>query len=527
MNKLIKELKTVQNQTFTENGAGAFKSTLNACLDAFGTLGAVREWSEDEVINCFKKAFHEDRETALRLLFYVRDVRGGLGERKTFRVLLTWLANEYPDIVEKEIWAGNILEYGRGDDLLCLLDTPIRKMVIDYIDAILAEDSRDARKGKPTSMLAKWLPSENASSPITKRYARIIRKGIDLTPKEYRQILSAIRKNLKIVETYMSANKWEDIDYEKVPAKAGMNYARAFYRHDEAGYEKYLDKVAEGEASINAKTLFPYEIVKKVMETNSTLDKKVANFLWESLPNYLEGKDETGICVVDTSGSMQGEPIQVAISLGLYHADKCRGPFHNHFITFSAYPYLQEVKGTTLAEKVDNMHNADWGCNTNLEAVFDLILETAKNADCSQADMPTKLYIISDMQFDEARDEHDYSWSPWNLQKNHNSPFMEIMKHKYTEAGYIMPTIVYWNVRSSHAGMFQDTFEGENCCFVSGNSPTLFKAVMEGTTYEEVTVVAEDGSEVIMTEQTVDPMEVMYKALYNPRYDRVVAFLQP
>ena len=200
MNKLIKELKTVQNQTFTENGAGAFKSTLNACLDAFGTLGAVREWSEDEIINCFKKAFYENRETALRLLFYVRDVRGGLGERKTFRVLLTWLANEYPDIVEKEIWADNILEYGRGDDLLCLLDTPIRKTVIDYIDAILAEDSRDAGKGKSTSMLAKWLPSENASSPITRRYARIIRKGINLTPKSIVRLFLLSEKILKLLK---------------------------------------------------------------------------------------------------------------------------------------------------------------------------------------------------------------------------------------------------------------------------------------------------------------------------------------
>ena len=326
----------------------------------------------------------------------------------------------------------------------------------------------------------------------------------------------------------MSAKQWTEIDYEKVPAKAALAYAEAFNRHDEDRYIAYLTKVAMGEAKVNAASLYPVDVVHKALALGYRAQKKdivLTDAMWKSLPNYLEGKDETGICVVDVSGSMSGTPMEVALSLGMYCADKCHGPFQNHFITFSAVPELQEVKGANIVEKLRNMTGANWDMNTNLEAVFDLILDTAKRAHCSQDEIPNKLYIISDMQFDEARGAREqYGWY-----RNRSTPcrtFMQAMRMKYAAAGYTMPTIVYWNVRASKCGMFQTTFEGENCCMVSGYSASLFKSIIEGTTYEVeevVTVNKETGMrEVIQTlKATVDPMTVMLTTINNERYDRV------
>ena len=259
--------------------------------------------------------------------------------------------------------------------------------------------------------------------------------------------------------------------------------------------------VANDKAKVNAGALFPVDIVHKVFErrTIPQKDRILYGAMWKALPNYCADKDETGICVVDTSGSMGGQPIEVAISLGMYCADKCRGPFKNHFITFSNRPELQEVYGADIVEKVHNLERAGWDMNTNLEAVFDLILTTAKAHRLSKKDMPKKLYIISDMQFDEANSE-----GGWASPRRPRSTFMEAMNKKYQRAGYEMPVIVYWNVRASKCGMFQQTFEGRQCCMVSGYSPSLFKSIIEGTTYEEYETKDEHGKTVKAVREKVD-----------------------
>ena len=228
------------------------------------------------------------------------------------------------------------------------------------------------------------------------------------------------------------------------------------------------------------------------------------DLIWKALPNYFEGKEETGLFVVDTSGSMYGTPIEVAASLGIYCADKAKGPFHNHFITFSAYPKLQELIGETIDEKYLNLCGADWGANTNLEAVFDLILNTAIKNKMDPADLPSKLYIISDMQFDMATRMKEDSAE--------TSVFMDTIRNRFEKAGYKMPAIVYWNVRQSNCGMFQAKAGDVDCAIVSGYSPSLFKAVIEGTTWKE-----EGGT----VKQEIDPITVMETALLNERYDRV------
>ena len=242
----------------------------------------------------------------------------------------------------------------------------------------------------------------------------------------------------------------------------------------------------------------------------------IADAQWKALPNYFGDSIETGICVVDTSGSMWGDPLEVAVSLGLYCADKCRGPFKNHFITFSSCPSLQEIRGATFVEKVNNMKYSKWGMNTDIEKVFDLILMTAKNSRCKPEDMPKKLYIISDMQFDEARTNYDY----YSHKPAYKAPFMQQMKQKFKDAGYEMPALIYWNVRASHCAMFHDTFEGEDCCFVSGYSPVLFKNILEGTEYVEVTKT--DGTKEV--KQKIDPMNVMMTTLNSERYAPIMAY---
>ena len=524
-NNFLTALKRSDSFTTTENGATALSSTGHAVLDAFGSLAAMKDSPENTILRTWQLAFNENQELAMRLLFYIRDIRGGQGMRRVFRVIVKNMAYSHGDLILKNL--ENFLFFGRGDDVLCLLDTPIRDNVIRWIDHVISSDMDAIKDNGYPSLLAKWLPSENTSSAESRRYARIISNGLGISPRKYRKLLSTLRAKIGVVETLMSQNRWEEIEFEKLPSRAAMIYSDAFMRHVEEKYVDYFKRLATGDAKVNAGALFPVDIIHKVAEkvpyfcrNNISLkDKYLLTAMWNALPNYLEGTEETGLCVVDTSGSMCGTPLDVAISLGLYCADKAKGPFHNHFITFSANPKLQEVVGDTIDEKYANLCHADWGQNTNLEAVFNLILNTAIANHVSQEDMPTKLYIISDMQFDDAR----CSGSRFSYNYFKPNTFMETMKYKYAKAGYTMPAIVYWNVRASKCGMFQETFDGENCAMVSGYSPSLFEAVIKGTKWEEEVIVDKvTGENKVITKQTIDPLEVMNKTLMNERYNRVL-----
>lgn len=518
MNSFLNALKTENNYTKTENGATAYKSTMNACLDAFGSLGAMRFSSDEEIIRVFSKAFAEDRALATKMLFYMRDIRGGQGARKVFRVIVKWLAETAPEYVINNL--NNFLEYGRGDDVVCLLDTSVKNDVVTWAFQHLKKDWISYKEGAPCSLLAKWMPSENTSSQETRKAARIFIEGFGWKAKEYRKVLTTLRKYLKIVEQKMSAREWTKIEYGAVPAKAAINYADAFIKHDENGYIKYLKDVANGDAKVNAASLFPVDIVHQAMDKGyraSLKDRILLDAMWNALPDYCAEHEETGICVVDVSGSMMGLPMEVAISLGMYCADKCRGPFKGHFITFSAEPELQSIAGENIVDKISNMSRAHWSMNTDFEKVFDLLLTTAKKNHTPAEDMPKKLYVISDMQFDQAREGYD----GWYGRRTSARPFMQTMRKKYEAAGYEMPIIVYWNVRQSDCGMFQQTFEGEQCCMVSGYSASLFKSIIEGTTYEEVIKINSKGEKVTTLKEVVDPMTVMLTTLNGERYSQV------
>ena len=490
------------NFTETENGAVALKSTKSGLLDAFGKLGAMRTNEEAEIIKTFNLAFAEDKELAMKLLFYIRDIRGGQGERRVFRVIMNYLAKNKPEVVIKNL--DNFAFYGRYDDLLCLLDTPVERNVLGYINDTLKSDLKSVKQGGAPSLMAKWLPSVNGVKNTRKVALKIV-SGLNMSEREYRKTLSKLRKALDIVETKLCEKRYEDIDLSKLPSKAQMLYRELFMRKAQERYLAYLKELMTGKAKINAGTLIPVDIVSKIMDKNPSLaERYLYEAMWQNLPNYFEGRNETGLCVVDVSGSMYGTPMAVAVSLGLYCADKCNGPFKNRFITFSRNPELVKVQGEGIVDKVRNAQHADWEMNTNFNKVLEIILDTAIKNHCSQEEIPNKLYVISDMQFDEA--------------EGSNTLHRDWAK-KFAEHGYEMPAIVYWNVRTSNCGMFQEDKNGTNVAMVSGYSPVLFKNVIDGTEYVET--VNEKGEKVV--KQQVDLMNVMLTTLQNERYDRVVA----
>lgn len=497
-------LENELNFTETENGAVALKSTKSGLLDAFGTLGAMRTNNEVEIIKTFNLAFAEDKELAMKLLFYIRDIRGGQGERRIFRVIMNYLAKNRPEVVIKNL--DNFAFYGRYDDLLCLLDTPVERDVLGLIKDTLDADVKSVDNGGAPSLMAKWLPSVNGVKNTRKVALKIV-NGLNMSERDYRKTLSKLRKALDIVETKLCEKRYEDIDFSKLPSKAQLLYRELFMKHAEERYVEYLKQLCDGKAKINAGTLLPVDIVSKILNDYnvSLANRYLYDAMWKNLPNWFEGKEETGLCVVDVSGSMFGKPIEVAISLGLYCADKSNGVFKNTFITFSEYPELVKVQGEDIVDKVINVRDSEWGYNTDFNKVLQLILDTAIKNNCSQSDLPNKLYVISDMQFDSANGSGNTLHRDW--------------VKKFAEHGYEMPAIVYWNVRTSNCGMFQEDKNGTNVAMVSGYSPVLFKNVIDGTEYVET--VNEKGEKVV--KQQIDPVTVMLTTLQNERYDRVVA----
>ena len=313
------------------------------------------------------------------------------------------------------------------------------------------------------SLLTKWLPSENASSKKTIEIAKEIRTFLNLTPKEYRKMLSMGRKHLDLVERKMCSNNWDQINYKGVPSKAALNYKDAFEKHDEVRYQQFIADVKSGKTTINAGTLYPYDIVEKcfVGDDSSTLD-----VLWSSLPDYTNGDATNGIVVADVSGSMSGRPMAVSISLAMYISERNNGAFKDYFISFSEAPTLQKVVGNNIREKVRNLQSADWGLSTNLESVFDLILDSAVENSIPVSEMPAKLYIVSDMEFNAAL-------------KHPNLTLFQNIDAAYKAAGYQRPELVFWNVNAKNL-QSPIRFDEKGTCLVSGCSPSILTSLLAG-----------------------------------------------
>lgn len=466
VHNFIQSLKSDPYHTLTENGAITYISSGSYILDLFGWIGALRGRNDIEILDRFYRAWKEDRDLALRIMFYARDVRGGLGERHVFRTILNFLAEVEPDCIRKNI--DLIPFYGRYDDLMVLLETPCEIDVLNYIRDELAKDTAALEKGEPVSLLAKWLPSENASSPQTRYQAGVIMHGIGMHPKQYRKTLSALRSAENIIENYLREKDYS-FNYSDQPSKAMLKYHKAFFRHDEERYSSFLDKVNNGEETLHTGSIMPCDLVKAVLENVdiSPLERKTLDTTWNALEDFTD--ERNALAVIDGSGSMYWDgdplPIHIALSLGLYFAEHNQGMFKNQFITFSMHPQLVEIKGNDFVDRVKYCSEYNECANTDIEAVFDLILQTAVENQLPQSELPEILYIISDMEFDACA-------------KNAEMTNFECAKQKYEASGYKLPSIVFWNVQSRNRQM-PVRKNDRNVALVSGSSSRIFSMVMQ------------------------------------------------
>ena len=455
MNAVRQTLNNEMNVSITENGAVGYRTTGKELLDLNFAVASLRKMTDAEVAKRFMKAFYEDQILAMKWLFYTRDVRGGLGERRLFRVVLAELVKSNPEMVIPVI--NLIPEYGRYDDLWCLLDDKEAANVIYHIvDNQLKQDWENMAAKKPISLIAKWMPSINASSAKTKEYGKKLCKVLKMTEREYRKALSKLRAYLDVVEVKMSDKNWSEIKYEAVPSRANLIYNSAFLRNDEARRREYLGQLEKGETKINASTLFPHDIVHKYMSGgmwSQRLKPKDATIevLWKALPDTVKGCGNT-LVVADGSGSMTSTvdnsshvtALDVANALAIYFAEHSSGQFKDKYITFSERPQFVDFSNCkTLHDKLQTalMHNEV--ANTNIEKVFDLILTSAVNNHMHQEDLPQNILIISDMEFDRCARCGDGRYGSYPNQK-----LFEVIAQKYARAGYKMPKLCFWNVNS-------------------------------------------------------------------------------
>ena len=483
MNNFINELEKETNYTYTENGAITHKSTLNAVYDLFALGGSYRSRSDDDCILLFKKAFEEDETLALKCLFYLRDIRGGQGERRFFRICMNWLAKEYPEAAFRNL--DNIPEYGRWDDLYCVVGTKLENDAFDLFSTQLNKDliSLKENQNEGVSLLAKWLKSENASSIETKQLGNRTREYLGYSHKKYRKILSALRTRINIVEKLMSEGQWDKINFAKIPSKAGLIYRNAF-AHNDLTKERYAEFMSNKNTKVNAAALYPYDIVSKVTDKidwyeNLKLQKTerdALNKYWENQIDYLKGKPCKTMCVVDTSGSMTStygtsiKPIDVAISLGMYCAERIGEPFKNHFISFSSMPQLIKVEGVDFCDKVKRIYLQNLCQDTDLKAVFDMIKDMFISGRVSAEDIPEQLIVISDMEINNG--------SYWRSSTQMKTD-MEMLRTEWQQIGLKLPKLYYWNVSARKNNILDDP-ENPDVSFISGCSPVIFQSVIEG-----------------------------------------------
>ncbi len=509
LDKMKEVLDEDYNVSVTENGAVGYRTTGKEMLDFNFKIASYRSKSDEEIIRDFTKVFLEDKVLAMQFLFFIRDREEGLGERRLFRVILKNLANTEPEYIKPLISV--IAEYGRYDDLLELFDTKLEFDMVSTIAMQLSMDIVNMKEGKPISLLAKWLPSINASNKQKRRLAlRLIdafcEKNKAVGNRAYRKMLSDLRKHIDVVERKMSANEWENIKYESVPSRANLIYNKAFLRHDGERRSEYLEKVSKGEAKINSSKLFPHDIVHKYTAGGSWNIRNKDNTL-EALWNALPKKEIANTLVVaDGSGSMTCSvgntgvtALDVANALAIYFAENNKGEFNNQYITFSMNPQLVSFKGlTTLRDKINKALAYDECANTNIEAVFDLILDTAIKHKLSQEEMPANILIISDMEFDSCARSNGSRYGKIE------SKLFNVIGKRYEDAGYKLPKLVFWNV-NSRTGTIPIKENDLGVALVSGFSTNIAEMVMSSK---------------------LDPFETLLEKLNTDRYKKIKEILE-
>lgn len=466
--------------TTTENGAVAKNTTGNACLDLFGTIGALRNADLPRKFSLFEEAYKEDPLLATKILFYARDIREGLGERQTFRDMLIYLANNHPEAVKENIWL--IPQYGRYDDLYALAVTGLAPEMWEFMKTQFELDIKHMRAGESVSLLAKWIKTPDTSSKVSRQLGIMTAKKLGYSVRDFKRILRELRKYIDVTEVKMTANEWDQISYSAVPSRAMTLYRKAFGRHDAERFGEFINKAVKGEEKINSSTLYPYDLVEKYMGYCYRNYDPVVEAQWKQLPNYVE-PGTNAIVIADTSGSMMGRPIYSAIGLAIYFAERNTGAYHNLFMSFSELSDVHCLKGSSLYEKVWNLNGANWGVTTNLKAAFENVLLIALDNNVPADEMVKSIIVISDMEID------CYGNRKWT--------FYDQMRALYASHGYEIPNIIFWNVASRH-DVFHADASRKGVQLVSGQSATTFKQLVGA---------------IGMT-----PVEMMHKVIDSERY---------
>jgi hypothetical protein len=463
-----------QKDALTENGMVTNSTSLNSCVDMFFMAGAARHWTSDDIKNLFQKALAEDPLTALKLMFWVRDIRGGAGERNFFRVCLTYLEKYYLGYLTKNVKL--VPEYGRWDDIFVLDESIFMPLIKDGLE-------------KQDGLLSKWLPRKG-------NIANSIRKSLGLTPKEYRKMIVGFSNT---IEQKMCAKNFESINYEHVPSVAMNKYRKAFYKNDSNRFVDYISNVKSGISKMCATAIYPYQLYDAFIKANKQVDIDAIEAQWNAMPNLLEGSTERIFPIVDTSGSMtwgDALPSRVAWSLAVYISEKNDSIFKDSFMTFATNPQMIYLKGTT-AERIRSLRYQPWGGSTNLEASFKLLLKSAIENNLKENEMPTTLLIMSDMQFNKAT--------------NVDATALDMIKEEYVKSGYKIPRIVFWNLRAESNNVTASAFD-QNVSLVSGFSPNVLKSIVNGEMVQ---------SEVEKRPVSETPYDVMMKTINSERYSGV------
>ena len=425
------------NYTTTTNGAITNSSSGKECLDLFQRIGNMRHHDRLHILEDFEKAYTEDKELATQVLFWARAARIGSGERKTFHTILSEIGKTSPDFISDNV--KTIAELGYWKDLVPYLHIP-------SVVAVFAQAIRDEDR-----LACKWAP----------RKCAVLRDELGWTNKQYRKWLKV---HSDTVEQTMSEKEWSDINYSSVPGSAMRRYSRAFAKQDSKRFDEWKeDKTTK--ASVSA--TYPHEVL-------ACDDDSLAEKLWNNLPDLLSESDENILPMIDVSGSMFGQPLAVAMSLGMYLSERTKGEFKDLFLTFSENPELVRLQGDSVAERLRNISQADWGMNTDFEAAYEHILRVAQKHNVVPESMPTMLLVLSDMQFDESQRDVTHFGH---------------MKEVYEKAGYKLPKIVFWNL-DAHYGT-PARCSDDSVAMVSGFSPSIMKAVLNAEEFNPLSIMME------------------------------------
>lgn len=464
--------------TTTENGADALNTTGSKRVDFFAQAGSMRNLDELDKCNMFDGAFSEDARDAVVLLFHTRNPRGGYGERDTFIQIFKHLANQHPDIVEKNLWA--VLEFGRAKDLYSLMGTKAEDAMWIFMKNQFYLDYENMKAEKSISLLAKWLATPDSSSEATKELGKLTAKKLGFNFKslrEYKRMLREMRAYLDIPEAKMATGRWHEIEYAKCASRFLLSNREAFEKHDKERWNAYIEKVNKGEAKMNMSTVNPCDIFNKVCYGARVSD---LDTMWNSLEDICKGKV---MPIIDTSGSMWWDEHKsngmyagaVAWSLGLYFAQRNKNCLKNLCMLFDNEAEFIEFTGTTLAQHIRTFETHKRYGSTNLESAFMLLLETAIDGNLEPEEMPDALLIVSDMQVNEIGGFEDGKITIY-----------DVMKKRYEEAGYKLPQVVFWNV-AVRKPTFLAAKDDTGVSLVSGYSVNILKNVtdnIDSTPYE-------------------------------------------